>query len=252
MKRPLIFITNDDSYWAKGIQLLIKLMSNIGDVVVVAPLTQQSGKSHAITTIRPLRLEKMEEREGFIGYTCNGTPVDSVKMAFSVVFKDRKPDLVVAGINHGSNASINTIYSGTMAAVFEGCAEGIPSIGFSVDNHDVEADFSHCSSFIEKITNDVLEKGLDKNICLNVNFPEDEIKGIKVCHQAKAYWNESFLERKDPMGFSYYWLTGQYNCLDENNRADHLAMKDGYCAITPMQVDLTAYKVIEDYKIRFE
>ncbi len=252
MKRPLIFVTNDDSYSAKGIKLLIKLMSKFGDVVVVAPLTQQSGKSHAITTITPLRMQKMEEREGFKGYVCNGTPVDCVKIAFSIVFEDRKPDLVVAGINHGSNASINTIYSGTMAAVFEGCAEGVPSVGFSVDNHDVEADFSYCSTIINEIVEDVLKNGLKKNTCLNVNFPKENIKGVKVCHQAKAFWNEGFVERKDPIGFPYYWLQGVYNCEDENNRADHIAMKEGYCAITPMQVDMTAYEVMEEYKLRFE
>lgn len=252
MQRPLIFITNDDSFRSKGIKLLISLMQKFGDVVVVAPSHQQSGKSHSITVHDPLRYHKIEESEGYKAYICSGTPVDCVKIAFNILFKDIKPDLVVSGINHGSNASINTIYSGTMAAVFEGCAEGIPSIGFSLDSSNPEADFTHCIPLINKITKEVLENGLDDMVCLNVNFPEKEIKGLKVCHQAKAYWNEDFLERKDPTGQSYYWLTGVYNCQDENAGADYNALQEGYCSITPMQVDFTAYQVIESYKKRFE
>jgi len=252
MKRPLIFITNDDSFRSKGIKLLIDIMRKFGDVVVVAPTNEQSGKSHAITVNDPLRYHKIEEMEGYKAYVCNGTPVDCVKIAFNIIFKEIKPDLVVSGINHGSNASINTIYSGTMAAVFEGCAENISSIGFSVDCHSLDADFTHCITSIEKITKDVLENGLDENVCLNVNFPASEMKGLKVCHQAKAYWNEDFLERKDPMGHSYYWLTGVYNCQDENPGADYNVLKEGYGAITPMQVDFTAYQVIDKYKKRFE
>lgn len=227
-------------------------MQTFGDVVVVAPIEQQSGQSHAITTKEPLRFHKIEEKEGYTAYVCNGTPVDCVKIAFNIILKDSKPDLLVSGINHGSNASINTIYSGTMAAVFEAVAEGIPSIGFSVDNHCLDADFSYCSDFIKQITKDVLENGLDPNVCLNVNFPKDSIKGVKICHQAKAYWNEDFVQRTDPMGQHYYWLTGVYNCKDDSPRADHIAMKDGFCAITPMQIDFTAYEVLEKYKKRFE
>lgn len=252
MRRPLIFVTNDDSYRSKGIKLLVDIMRKFGDVIVVAPSTQQSGKSHSITVNDPLRYHKIFEEDGYIAYVSNGTPVDCVKIAFNILLKDRKPDLLVSGINHGSNASINTIYSGTMAAVFEGCAESVPSIGFSVDCHSLEADFTYCTPFIEKITKDILEKGLEEGVCLNVNFPYQEIKGIKVCHQAKAYWNEDFLERKDPMGCSYYWLTGVYNCKDEDMGADYNAMMEGYTSITPMQVDFTAYKVLDEYKKRFE
>jgi len=252
MRRPLIFVTNDDSYRSRGIKLLVEIMLKFGDVILVAPTTQQSGKSHSITVHDPLRYHKIVEQDNYSAYVCSGTPVDCVKIGFNILMKDRKPDLLVSGINHGSNASINTIYSGTMAAVFEGCAENIPSIGFSLDCHSAEADFNHCIEAIEKITKNVLENGLDEGVCLNVNFPEKELKGIKVCHQAKAYWNEDFVERKDPMGHSYYWLTGIYYCKDDDKSADYNVLSDGYAAITPMQVDFTAYKVIDRYKTRFE
>lgn len=252
MRRPLIFITNDDSFRAKGIELLIEMMRKLGDVIVVAPTTQQSGKSHSITVNEPLRYHKIAESEGYTAYACSGTPVDSVKIAFNKLMIDRKPDLLVSGINHGSNASINTIYSGTMAAVFEGCGLGVPSIGFSLDCHNSDADFDHCLPYIEKITKEVLANGLDEGTCLNVNIPEKDIKGIKVCQQAKAYWNEDFVERKDPMGYSYYWLTGVYNIQDQDKEADYNALMDGYISITPQQVDFTAYNVIDKYKNRFQ
>jgi len=252
MRRPLIFVTNDDSYRSKGIELLVEMMRKLGDVVVVAPTTQQSGKSHSITVNEPLRCHKIAQEEGYQAYICSGTPVDCVKIGFNMIMKDRIPDLLVSGINHGSNASINTIYSGTMAAVFEGCAVNIPSIGFSLDCHNSDADFNHCIPAIQKITKDVLERGLDEGVCLNINFPEKEIKGIKVCHQAKAYWNEDFVERKDPMGHSYFWLTGVYNCMDEDNGADYNMLSKGYASITPMHVDFTSYKVLDKYKTRFE
>lgn len=251
-KRPLIFITNDDSFHAKGIRLLIDIMRKLGDVIVVAPTVQRSGQSHAITVNEPLRYHKVHYEDGYCAYVCNGTPVDCVKIAFNILMKDRKPDLLVSGINHGSNASINTIYSGTMAAVFEGCSEGIPSIGYSIDCHSADVDFSFSENIIENLAVDVLENGLDSGVCLNVNFPNSPIKGIKVCHQAKAYWNEDFIERKDPMGGDYYWLTGVYNCLDESPDADYNVLEKGYAAITPMQVDFTAYKVIDKYSDRFK
>lgn len=252
MKKPLILITNDDSIHAKGIKLLISLMREIGRVVVVAPSSPQSAKSHSITIEEPLRYSCIEHSEDYEAYITNGTPVDCMKIAFKKVLKDQKPDLIVAGINHGSNASVNTIYSGTMAAVFEGCQEGIPSVGFSVDNHDLEADFSYCSQYITDIALEVLKNGVETDTCLNVNFPKEEIKGVRVCHQAKALWNEQFLEREDPLKQKYYWLTGVYKCLDESEKGDFMALEKGYCAITPMQLDFTAYKTMETYKKRFE
>lgn len=252
MRRPLIFITNDDSYRSKGIELLVELMRKLGDVIVVAPTTQQSGKSHSITVNEPIRYHKIAQEEGYEAYICSGTPVDSVKIGFNMILKGRKPDLLVSGINHGSNASINTMYSGTMAAAFEGCSVGIPSIAFSLDCHSEDADFNHCIPSIEKITKEVLENGLDEGVCLNVNMPEKEIKGIKVCHQTKAYWSEDFIERKDPMGQGYYWLTGVYHSTDKDKSGDYDMLSAGYIAIVPMQVDFTSYKVLEQYKTRFE
>ncbi len=250
-KRPLIFITNDDSFHSNGIRELIDLMKEIGDVLVVAPNAQRSGQSHAITVSEPIRYHKVREEEGYRAYISNGTPVDCVKIAFNMLLKDIRPDILVSGINHGSNASINTIYSGTMAAVFEGCAEGVPSIGFSIDDHSSNADFTYTKPIIRDLVMDVLENGLEKGICLNVNFPKNETLGTKICHQAKAYWNEDFIERKDPSGGNYYWLTGVYKCLEDSPDADFNALNQGYTTITPMQVDFTAYRMIEKYSKRF-
>lgn len=251
-ERPLILVTNDDGYFAKGISVLVKLVQELGDVVVVAPSKEMSGKSHSITAHEPIRMKKVEQRPGFEGYALEGTPVDCVKMAFNRILEEGKCDLVVAGVNHGSNASVNTIYSGTMAAVFEGCAEGIPSIGFSLDTFKKDADFTLCEKYVTDICRDVLQNGLPQDVCLNVNFPEGEIKGMKVCHQARAYWREELVEYKDPMGRPYYWLSGVYNCTDASKEADFRAMEQGYASLVPMQVDFTAYKAIEEMKKRFE
>lgn len=250
--KPLIFITNDDGYCSKGISVLIKLMKQLGDVVVVAPKTEMSGKSHSITVNSPLRLKQIEQSQGFELYALDGTPVDCVKMAFNRILKTRKCDLVVSGINHGSNASINTIYSGTMAAVFEGCAERVPSVGFSLDSSDKDADFSHCEKYIISICKDVLANSLAEGVCLNVNFPTGKIKGTKVCHQAKAYWNEELVEYKDPINQPLYWLSGVYNCLDKSPEADFRALEQGYASIVPMQVDFTAYSELNKMRERFE
>lgn len=252
VKRPLIFITNDDSYFSKGISVLIELMKELGEVVVVAPKEEMSGKSHSITVNEPIRMKFMEKSDSYAGYILNGTPVDCVKMAFNRILKERLPDLVVSGINHGSNASVNTIYSGTMATVFEGCAEGIPSVGFSIDSSDKQVDFSYCSDYIRNICKDILANGMESGVCLNVNFPVGEIKGLKVCHQAKAYWNEELVEHKDPAGNPYYWLSGVYNCLDDSPNADFRALEKGYASVVPMQVDFTAYSALERMKKRFE
>ena len=252
IKKPLIFITNDDGYHSKGMSVLVRLMKQLGDVVVVAPSTEMSSKSHSITVNAPLRLKTIEESDSFKGYTLDGTPVDCVKMAFNRILKGKECSLVVSGINHGSNVSINTIYSGTMAAAFEGCAEGVPSIGFSIDDSDKDADFSYCEEFVTRICKDVLAKGLDNGVCLNVNFPIGEIKGLKVCHQAKAYWNEELVEYKDPSGKPYYWLSGVFNCLDDSPQADYRVLEKSYASLVPMQVDFTAYSCLNNIKERFE
>lgn len=249
--RPLIFITNDDSFHSKGIRVLIDLMREIGDVLVVAPHTQRSGQSHAITVSEPIRFNKVEEEKGYKAYVSNGTPVDCVKIAFNILLENKRPDILVSGVNHGSNASINTIYSGTMAAAFEGCSEGVPSIGFSIDDHSKDIDLSYAKPIIMDMVKDVLENGLDKGICLNVNFPIGKPKGLKVCHQAEAYWNEDFIKRTDPSGGDYYWLTGVYKCTEDSQDGDYNALTNGYTTITPMQVDFTAYNMMEKYSKRY-
>ncbi len=251
-QKPLILVTNDDGVTANGIRNLIAYMREIGDVIVVAPNQGMSGMGHAITINSTLRLFEKHKEKGLTEYSCSGTPVDCVKFGVKVV-ADRPIDLLVSGINHGSNSSINVIYSGTMSAAIEGAIEGIPSIGFSLCSHDVDADFSACKEYVLKLAKKVLEKGLPKGMCLNVNFPylpKEEIKGMKVCRQANAYWDENFDERKDPFNNSYYWLTGQFINLDSGENTDEEALKAGYVSIVPTKYDLTAHefrKELEDW-----
>jgi 5'-nucleotidase len=243
---PLILITNDDGFQSRGISLLADIMSQLGNVIIVAPQTQMSGQSHSISVSHPITFQKIEHK--YECYAVNGTPVDCVKLAFNKILA-QKPDLLVAGINHGCNASINTIYSGTMAATFEGCAENLPSIGFSLDSHDPEANLNYTKPYIHKIAEEVLEGGLEDNTCLNVNFPAGKINGVKVCHQAKAHWKEEFIA--DRSGNGGWWLNGLYKLTDDSPSADYRALQDGFTAITPMQVDFTAYSVMEKYARRF-
>ncbi|MBT7726977.1 MAG: 5'/3'-nucleotidase SurE, partial [Flavobacteriales bacterium] len=210
MKKPLILVVNDDGINAPGIRKLISIINDFGEVVVVAPDGPQSGKGHAITIESTIRCDKVIIDDGpQTEYSCSGTPVDCVKLAVNKLIT-RKPDLCVSGINHGSNSSINVIYSGTMSAAVEGALEGIPSIGFSLLDYSHEADFSEGEKYIREITQSVLDNNLPNGVCLNVNIPKSvddkEIKGIKVCRQAKANWVEEFDEREDPKGRKYYWL----------------------------------------------
>jgi 5'-nucleotidase len=249
--KPLIFVTNDDGYQAKGIRLLIDILKPLGKVIVVAPKVEMSGKSHAITTGVPLSLQTVCKQEDYEEYFLEGTPVDCVKMGFDNVLK-RRPDYLFAGINMGANTSINTIYSGTMAAVMEGCAENVKSVGFSLCDHDKEASLDDCEEYVRKIIDDVMNKGLDDGVCLNVNFPSGKIKGIKVGHQATGYWTEEFDKQKKEDGHTIYWLGGEYHCTDDREDADWNVVESGYAAIVPMQIDLTAWKYINAYKSRFE
>ncbi len=247
MKRPKILITNDDSIHAPGLRKLISIMRKFGDIVVVAPDKPQSGMGHAITVSTPLRLKTITIEEGYEEYSCNGTPVDCVKLAEKAVLHGN-PDLLVSGINHGSNASINVIYSGTMAAVFEGAIEGVTSIGFSVDDHSWSADFSHVDVFIDKIVEMILEHGVPKDTCLNVNIPKlngNSPRGIKICRQAKAFWDEAFDARTDPHGKEYYWLTGEFRHQDQGEDTDIWALENNYVAVVPLQFDFTAHHTIE-------
>ena len=244
-KRPTILVTNDDGVSAQGIRFLIDVVRELGDVIVVAPDSPQSGMGHAITVQSPLRLKKLAEDVGYEEYSCNGTPVDCVKMGVHEVMKN-KPDLCVSGINHGSNSSINVIYSGTMSAAVEGGIEGIPSIGFSLCDYSWDANFEYIKPFIKKIALEVLEKGLPEGVVLNVNFPKtDKIKGIKICRQAKAAWEEEFDKRTNPMGKEYYWLTGKFVNHDNGEDTDEWALANDYISIVPVHFDLTAYHAIQ-------
>ena len=243
--RPNILVVNDDGITAPGIRNLIEAVKEIGNVVVVAPDGPQSGMGHAITIGKPLRFTKVDLYEGVEMYKCSGTPVDCVKLAVNKIFKGKKPDLCVSGINHGLNNSINVIYSGTMSAAVEGAIEGIPSIGFSLDDFAEEADFSHCLKFVKIIAKQVLEHGLPAATLLNVNFPKgDGLKGIKICRQPNAKWAEEFDERSDPYGRPYYWLTGVFQNNDKGEDTDVWALENGFVSVVPVQFDLTAHHAI--------
>lgn len=238
-------VVNDDGITALGIKNLIEVMQEIGDVVVVAPDGPQSGMGHAITIGKPLRFDRVDLYEGVEIYKCSGTPVDCVKLAVNKVFKGKKPDLCVSGINHGLNNSINVIYSGTMSAAVEGAIEKIPSIGFSLDDFAQDADFSHCKKYIKQIALQVLAHGLPEATLLNVNFPKGaDLKGIKICRQANAKWAEEFDERTDPYKRPYYWLTGVFENYDKGEDTDVWALDHGYVSVVPVQFDLTAHHAI--------
>jgi 5'-nucleotidase len=246
-KTPLILVSNDDGILAKGIGSLIDFVKDLGEVVVVAPSFPQSGMGHAITIHEHIRLDK----SGFYGdieaYECSGTPVDCVKLAKHFILKDRKPDIVLSGINHGSNSSVSVIYSGTMSAAIEGAMEGIPSIGFSLCNYDHDADFEPCRKFVRQIVLASLKDNFPSHTALNVNFPlvkEGEIKGIKVCRQAMARWQEEFENRKDPRGRDYFWLSGNFTNLDAGEDTDEAALAKGFVSVVPCHFDLTSYSVL--------
>ncbi|KVV13780.1 5'/3'-nucleotidase SurE [Flavobacterium sp. TAB 87] len=243
-KKPLILVTNDDGISAPGVRALIEVMSEIGEVVVVAPDKAQSAMGHAITINNTLYLNKISKDDAEIPeYSCSGTPVDCVKLAVNEILK-RKPDLCVSGVNHGSNSSINVIYSGTMSAAVEAGIEGIPAIGFSLLDYDWNANFEEIKSFIKKITLETLANGLANGVVLNVNFPKlakKEIKGIKICRQANALWVEKFDKRQTPSGKDYYWLSGEFVNQDQGEDTDEWALKHGYISIVPVQFDLTAH-----------
>jgi 5'-nucleotidase len=257
MEKPLILVSNDDGITSKGIHTLVNAMKQIGQVLVVAPDSPQSGMGHAITVGETLRLEKNFIFDGVEAFECSGTPADCVKMARHFVLKDqRQPDVIVSGINHGSNTSISVLYSGTMSAAIEGAIEGTPAIGFSLCDYSHNADFSHTEEFIKAITLQVLKKGLPKGVALNVNFPpkrNEPIKGTRVCRQANAKWVEEFVQRYDPNGRSYFWMTGNFVNFDKGEDNDEWAIANNYVSIVPCQFDLTAHQAIpalnEDWDI---
>ncbi len=247
-KRPLILVTNDDGITAPGIRTLISVMNEIGDVVVIAPDSPQSGMGHAITLDSTIYCDAVSIDDGEqLEYRCSGTPADCVKMAISEVL-NRKPDLCVSGINHGANSSINVLYSGTMSAAIEAGIEGIPAIGFSVLDYSWHANFKGIEKFIKKIVLEVLQNGLPDGVVLNVNFPktkENNFKGIKICRQARANWKEEFDKRTNPQGKEYYWLTGKFINLDNGEDTDVWALENGYISLVPTHFDLTAHHFIQ-------
>lgn len=249
-KKPLILITNDDGYRAKGFHKLISLMRKIGEVIAISTEKPMSGQSHSITNNEPLRVYMADQDVDYKLYVCTGRPVDCIKMGYRFT-DERIPDLVVSGINHGSNASSNVVYSGTMGAALEACMDGVPAIGFSVDSYSSNADFDHVDYYVDTIARRVLEEGLPKGVCLNVNMPkksDEPIKGIKICRQAKGRWSQTFEHRVDPFGRDYYWLTGYFIEEDNGDDTDLCAIKNNYVAIVPTMFDMTSYSSFEMLK----
>ncbi len=251
MAKPLILVTNDDGITAPGLRALIRFMKEIGDVIVVAPDSPQSGMGHAITIDSTLYIqeETVDTHDGAKAeYSCSGTPADCVKLALRELL-GKKPDLCVSGINHGSNSSINVIYSGTMSAAIEAGIEGIPAIGFSLCDYGWNANFEPAKEAIQQIVRQALDHGIPKGVVLNVNIPKttaDAPKGIKVCRQARANWKEKFDKRTSPNGKEYYWLTGEFELLDNGEDTDEFALSQGYISVVPTQFDLTAYHAIQN------
>lgn len=245
--KPVILVTNDDGINAPGIRALISIVRQLGNVLVVAPDKPMSATGHAVTITAPLRLFKIREEENYLEYSCNGTPADCVKLGQKVVLGGQAPDMIVSGINHGSNAAINIIYSGTMAAVLEGAIENIPSVGFSLTDYSFTANFAHCEKFILEIGRNILEKGLPDYTCLNVNIPAlngSPVKGIKIVRQAHAFWDEKYEQRKDPQNRDYFWLTGKFKSLDDGEDTDEWALLNNYVSVVPVHFDLTSHKTI--------
>ena len=262
IKRPLLLISNDDGYQAKGIRELVEMVSDYGDIIVCAPDDARSGFSCAFSATIPLRLHLRERREGVEVWSCNGTPTDCVKMALAELCP-RKPDMVIGGINHGDNASVNAHYSGTMGVTLEGCMKYIPSVAFSLCDHRDDADFSPLRPLIRAITKRVLEEGLPKGVCLNVNFPvlegsdeRGEVRGyagVKVCRMAFGSWGNEVTKCRQPRGYDYWWMVGHYtNDEPEAEDTDRWALDHGYVAITPTQIDLTAYSAMSQLSEWFE
>lgn len=240
--RPLILVSNDDGYEAPGVHELVRRLIPYGEVVAVCPDGPRSGQSMAITVNEPLRVSELPDFMGAKMYKVNGTPVDCIKLAMHVVLRGRRPSLVVAGINHGSNAAINVVYSGTMGAVFEGCAFGIPSVGFSLTDHAHDADFTPCLPYIDRISREVLVHGLPEGMCLNVNIPNcghvpEKMRVVRAC---KGNWSDEYKEYTDPHGRKFYWLTGKFENLEPDNRdTDEWCLSHDIVSVVPTLLDRT-------------
>lgn len=251
-QRPLILVSNDDGITAKGISELIKFLRPLGEIVVMAPDTPRSGTACSLTVKEPIHYQLLRKEVGLTVYKCSGTPTDCVKLAFHTVL-ERKPDLVIGGINHGDNSAVNVHYSGTMGVVMEGCLKGVPSVAFSLCSHEADADFEPAGEYIRDIVRKLLEKGLPPLTCLNVNIPNTkELKGVRICQQSRGQWVnewEHFAHREDTQ---YYWLTGEFQQTDtENEKSDCWALANDYIAITPTTVDMTAYELMDELQTWF-
>ncbi len=248
----LILITNDDGIDAPGIKYLTSFLKSLGHLVVVAPETPMSGMGHAVTIRNPLRTQKVGEEPGIERHVTSGTPADCVKLALHSILK-RKPDLIVSGINHGSNHSINILYSGTMAAAIEGAMQNIPSIGFSMFNHDPKIDFGFMEPWISDICQRVMAHGLPNGVCLNVNFPDSTSPlGMRICRQSIGYWDEGFEKRTDVHQQPYYWLKGDFIVSDGSQDTDHSALMNHYISMVPVSIDLTAHQHLKMMNQIFE
>lgn len=247
---PLIFITNDDGYAAKGINRLIAALRPVGELFVVAPDGPRSGASCSITTVRPLRTKLVSREPGLTVHACTGTPVDCVKVGLEKLLGNRRPDLLITGINHGDNSSVNVHYSGTMGAAIEGCMKDIPSIGFSLCSFDADADFSPCETVIRLVVGHVLRDGLPHFTCLNVNVPAVPfVKGLRVCRMTHGVWQKEVVQCEHPNGGAYYWLTGEYRNMEpEAEDTDQWALAHDYAAITPTRIDVTDYELMARLK----
>ncbi len=249
-QRPLILISNDDGYLAKGINEVVSFLADMADIIVVAPDGPRSGMACAITSQVPLTVSLVSQCEGVSIYKCTGTPTDCIKLALETVIS-RTPDLVIGGINHGDNSAVNVHYSGTMGVVLEGCMKSIPSIGFSVCDHDPNLDFAPTRPYIRRIVSQVLEKGIPLGTCLNVNFPQfAPYKGVMVCRQTKGCWENEWATLPHPRGGgNIHWLTGNFaNHEPQSTDTDKWALDNGYVSITPIQIDMTAYSLLEEMK----
>ena len=248
--KPLILISNDDGFRAKGINCLVDMLRDVADIIVCAPDGARSGFSCAFSAETPLRLQLRKEEEGLQVWSANGTPVDCVKLALHALCGERRPDMIIGGINHGDNASVNSHYSGTMGVTMEGCMKYIPSVAFSLCSHDADADFEPLRRYVRLIVGHVLKEGLPKGVCLNVNFPVmGSFKGLKVCRMAYGSWKNECVRMNHPRGYDYYWMVGSYtNDEPEATDTDNYALTHGYVAITPTQMDVTHYDSIDKMK----
>ena len=256
MEERLILVTNDDGYDSRGMEAAVEVARTFGRVVVVAPETTQSGMSQAITMYSPLYLRSVREEEGLAVYAFSGTPVDCVKMAFDCLLRDERVDLVLSGINHGSNSAVNVLYSGTMGAAIEGSFYGCPAVGLSLDDHAADADFEAAVLYGRRIVGAVLDHGAELPLCLNVNVPKGrpgEVRGVRLCRQNRGFWREEFFRREDPRGRPYFWLTGEFvNGEPGATDTDEWALAHGYVSVVPVQADLTDYRQLKRLDGMFE